>query len=107
MRISDWSPDVCSADLAVDANQFSAEIDQRAARVAGIDGRIGLDEAPIVLDSQSSASQRADNSRCHRLSEAERVAHGDDVVADLQRSEVRGVGKECVSTCRSTWSRYH
>src|SRR3546814_7357381 len=91
MRISDWSPDVCSADLAVDANQFSAEIDQRTARVAGIDGRIGLDEAPIALDSQSSASQRADNSRCHRPSEAERVAHGDDVRSEEHTSELQSL----------------
>src|SRR3546814_2101676 len=26
---------------------------------------------------------------------------------DRQRSEERRVGKECVSTCRSRWSRYH
>src|SRR3546814_18921247 len=27
--------------------------------------------------------------------------------ADLDRSEERRVGKECVSTCRSRWSPYH
>src|SRR3546814_5956047 len=27
--------------------------------------------------------------------------------AGLTRSEERRVGKECVSTCRSRWSRYH
>src|SRR3546814_17954189 len=27
--------------------------------------------------------------------------------ADVQRSEERRVGKECVSTCRSRWSPYH
>src|SRR3546814_9820384 len=26
---------------------------------------------------------------------------------DLERSEERRVGKECVSTCRSRWSPYH
>src|SRR3546814_3187680 len=26
---------------------------------------------------------------------------------DMQRSEERRVGKECVSTCRSRWSPYH
>src|SRR3546814_7958956 len=26
---------------------------------------------------------------------------------DVKRSEERRVGKECVSTCRSRWSRYH
>src|SRR3546814_15533191 len=28
-------------------------------------------------------------------------------LASLGRSEERRVGKECVSTCRSRWSRYH
>src|SRR3546814_19725841 len=30
-----------------------------------------------------------------------------DVPAPALRSEERRVGKECVSTCRSRWSRYH
>src|SRR3546814_2380096 len=29
------------------------------------------------------------------------------VIAALNRSEERRVGKECVSTCRSRWSPYH
>src|SRR3546814_20309758 len=29
------------------------------------------------------------------------------LVAIVQRSEERRVGKECVSTCRSRWSPYH
>src|SRR3546814_20208125 len=29
------------------------------------------------------------------------------LVAPVQRSEERRVGKECVSTCRSRWSPYH
>src|SRR3546814_20301991 len=32
---------------------------------------------------------------------------GNDASLDLQRSEERRVGKECVSTCRSLWSTYH
>src|SRR3546814_18352956 len=31
----------------------------------------------------------------------------DGIIAILQRSEERRVGKECVSTCRSRWSPYH
>src|SRR3546814_16035946 len=30
-----------------------------------------------------------------------------NVVKDIDRSEERRVGKECVSTCRSRWSPYH
>src|SRR3546814_15605004 len=31
----------------------------------------------------------------------------DRLVLNLLRTEERRVGKECVSTCRSRWSRYH
>src|SRR3546814_42397 len=31
----------------------------------------------------------------------------DGAVVDIDRSEERRVGKECVSTCRSRWSPYH
>src|SRR3546814_4379383 len=34
-----------------------------------------------------------------------KVVH--EVLNDLERSEERRVGKECVSTCRSRWSPYH
>src|SRR3546814_16235611 len=33
------------------------------------------------------------------------INFGETIV--LQRSEESRVGKECVSTCRSRWSRYH
>src|SRR3546814_13230998 len=32
---------------------------------------------------------------------------GESIAFDFARSEERRVGKECVSTCRSRWSRYH
>src|SRR3546814_17465841 len=32
---------------------------------------------------------------------------GVKALSEMQRSEERGVGKECVSRCRSRWSRYH
>src|SRR3546814_13537435 len=35
------------------------------------------------------------------------LAGHDPVVVFGERSEERRVGKECVSTCRSRWSRYH
>src|SRR3546814_4330135 len=86
MRISDWSSDVCSSDLAGNfrnarhALQFvlEEEILQRAqfiniVTVMSIDQRIF--EYPA-------------DTRCIRSAE-------------------RRVGKECVSTCRSRWSPYH
>src|SRR3546814_4419844 len=77
MRISDWSSDVCSSDLA------SA---QRARAGRRLRARQPL---PGPADHAATA---------HR-------AAGPQAVPD--RSEERRVGKECVSTCRSRWSPYH
>ena len=37
----------------------------------------------------------------------ENAAKLDVAIDDIDRSEERRVGKECVSTCRSRWSPYH
>src|SRR3546814_19990086 len=77
MRISDWSSDVCSSDLAdPDLVRHGDEV--------GIGGR-----AWRVIVGEGHAPEHA----C--LSPAE------------LRSEERRVGKGCVSTCRSRWSPYH
>src|SRR3546814_2638367 len=78
MRISDWSSDVCSSDLA-----------------AGIDPRRHI----VFNQSQNPAhAELAWVFNCvARLGWLNRMT----------RSEERRVGKECVSTCRSRWSPYH
>src|SRR3546814_5440626 len=85
MRISDWSSDVCSSDLAGKA-------------VA--DGKITNSEKRRLVDAfhKAIAKGAAFIHRFHR----ERLT----VKAGF-RSEERRVGKECVSTCRSRWSPYH
>src|SRR3546814_19320961 len=93
MRISDWSSDVCSSDLAELAPGLAAGVD------------FGVGAVGVVAD--------ADKHRRH-----DQEGHEpDDVVAVVPdrfhdavagaRSEERRVGKECVSTCRSRWSPYH
>src|SRR3546814_13516781 len=95
MRISDWSSDVCSSDLAspsrprpsVSSEAQAAELRARARR--RLAGAVALVLAavivlPMVLDSEP-------------------VPVADDIPI---RSEERRVGKECVSTCRSSWPRY-
>src|SRR3546814_20892361 len=77
MRISDWSSDVCSSDLAWPRLHFPACPDQPGVARCG---------------------RRPRGQRVSVL----RVAEGRD-----RRSEERRVGKECVSTCRSRWSPYH
>src|SRR3546814_18942550 len=82
MRISDWSSDVCSSDLAV----FGFLQEHNAASV------------------QSSA--RGHRAAFFRPSLAVWQRKGTRQLPWMSRSDERRVGKECVSTCRSRWSPY-
>src|SRR5690242_20794259 len=73
----DWSSDVCSSDLVLDA-PVEGGIDQGILEQA----EVGLDEAVVVAPDGGQAARR------------QRRQHADD------RSEERRVGKEC----RSRWS---
>src|SRR3546814_9106409 len=78
LRISDWSSDVCSSDLAGSRSRPPPP------PVAGnYNHRRGYTK--VIGTSQ-------------RLDERNN---------DSQRSDERRVGKECVSTCRTRWSPYH
>src|SRR3546814_3290490 len=77
MRISDWSSDVCSSDLA---------------------------HARAVPGKPRATSLRCPAPDSVRLSSPTRL-HERQMAGS--RSEERRVGKECVSTCRSRWSPYH
>src|SRR3546814_17187624 len=131
MRISDWSSDVCSSDLlrAVD------DLDTICALVADPDelrtdllrlhgmahalingGAISttsVDEtiAELAVDIEAelddmSALLLAIRQRIRPLLALIRD-DGSWVAQATSRSEERRVGKECVSTCRSRWSRSH
>src|SRR3546814_14996790 len=82
MRISDWSSDVCSSDLA----RGSAGVQYRNS----LDYLIGQTSEVTTLAREGVSAQAYD-----------RLLQG------KARSEERRVGKECVSTCRSRWSSYH
>src|SRR3546814_13688119 len=112
MRISDWSSDVCSSDLF---------------------GRANIDGRPVVAsaDDFTVRGGAADAALHRKFIQCEAMAHeyrlplirmidgtgGGGWVRTLEdmgypyiphvRSEERSVGKECVSQCRSWWSRYH
>src|SRR3546814_17000960 len=113
MRISDWSSDVCSSDLCVSED-----------RVFRIDHYLG--KAPV----QNLLALRFGNALLEAVWHHRWIASVDIMVAETDgvdgregyyanygalrdmvqnhiRSEERRVGKECVSTCRSRWSRYH
>src|SRR3546814_18803250 len=98
MRISDWSSDVCSSDLADIVGRhlrpFRRHIKPAVAgkprkrRGTKVEGRRGAAGADIVHDGH------APRTTCPELE-------------TLSSSEERRVGKECVSTCRSRWLPYH
>src|SRR3546814_18737400 len=83
MRISDWSSDVCSSDLAE-----SAVPGDNTIQVASIYGQL----VPASTDPQGLVNQLPGGTI------SAQIASG--------RSEERRVGKEWVSTCRSRWSPY-
>src|SRR3546814_3386799 len=94
MRISDWSSDVCSSDLG---QRRRCKIDTLQPGLAQRSGQDLIERATLRLRWRVFAGRHTD--------------HGSDpgaiILAMRWRSEERRVGKECVSTCRSRWSRYH
>src|SRR3546814_2593290 len=90
MRISDWSSDVCSSDLA------------EVQLTRGGDARILTDLNRSLREVKSLGEVR-------KITVAS--SHDGKTIEGWltlpPRSEERRVGKECVSTCRSRWSPYH
>src|ERR1019366_1732224 len=75
-------------DGGIDADQFTAMVDQRSAGVAGGDGRVGLDEVFVGFNAQVGATGGADNSHGHGFADAEGIADRESVVADLDLGRV-------------------
>src|SRR3546814_20734246 len=97
MRISDWSSDVCSSDLALDRelDVHQAAHFERARECLGLAFDFGDD-------------RRRQAVRWDRAGAVARMAPGFlDMLKHARnhniRSEERRVGKECVSTCKSRW----
>src|SRR3546814_18934713 len=97
MRISDWSSDVCSSDLAL-AHRSRRHVEHPVEALAR-----GEAEALLHLDLRLQVAQR----EVELFNRVERHIGADVAVAVAVRSEERRVGTECVSTCRSGWSQYH
>src|SRR3546814_14500253 len=91
MRISDWSSDVCSSDLALIGVCGLVGLLSSAGTWAVVwAGVIGFASAFILIWTLALPPMIAARDEVHRM-----------------RSEERRVGKECVSTCRSRWSPNH
>src|SRR3546814_15295767 len=98
MRISDWSSDVCSSDLAT--NKVDGWEDNSAGGdkiFAGEGDNLVAGDAQAIADGVAKAF--GDNEA--------RDGAFNDAGNDTIRSEERRVGKGCDSTCKSRWSPYH
>src|SRR3546814_12681026 len=118
MRISDWSSDVCSSDLAAEIRIDVGLAVTRDLECLVHDIRAVVPDRPrrqfdavaddVILPSEN--VERILGLECFEFA----LRHREGVVAEIDlagflvgRSEERRVGKECVSTCRSWWSPYH
>src|SRR3546814_15229020 len=134
MRISDWSSDVCSSDLAefkatvkaAAATKAPAIVKEAAAPAAAPERpKAVVPASPAPKASAASTAPAAPVIKAEPPA-AEPVAPSTPVevkaeplvqphktvkqVVDAkqeERSEARRVGKECVSPCRSRWQPYH
>src|SRR3546814_18131244 len=133
MRISDWSSDVCSSDLAFQPLARIDQADQRSRAAEWIEGRllmeglsVGPDEKGAIWSALGSLATAPVEQRTltglsallqsNRLRQALSPyvlggAHGRLLDADQHRlgdrSEERRVGTECGRQCRSLWSPSH
>src|SRR3546814_17150595 len=100
MRISDWSSDVCSSDLiaggGVGPRMWAEQRARKSAKFSERRNEVSIEEIYHRMRPSASEEQIAE------AVEQELIAEGHHC-----RSEERGVGKECVSTCRSRWAPYH
>src|SRR3546814_19411160 len=94
MRISDWSSDVCSSDLVIDAEEWEKFL---AHKYVGTK-RFGLDGGEAMIPAMEAIIKYGGQYGVREIVYG--MAHRG------RRSEERRVGKECVSTCRSRWSTY-
>ena len=93
---------VARRDLRVDADHAPGGVEQRAARVAGVERGVGLDH---VVDREAARRgqpplQRRDDAGRQRALEPERVADRDRRVADLHRGGVAELERRQVEPLR-------
>ena len=98
-----------AGDGRVEADDFAAEIHERAAAVAGVDRGVGLNEVLpvelVVAQIEIVPALGADDAAGDALAQAERAADGQHEVADLERVAVAEPGGRQVARARSTARR--
>src|SRR3546814_12261227 len=112
MRISDWSSDVCSSDLHL-ANDPALALDFMVFTLADVDGHdwrakkastlVGsVASGPVTgFEAKDAPASAALAEFAGSLDESWRAGE-----CDVERSEQRRVGEECVSKCRDRWWPY-
>src|SRR3546814_18458660 len=93
MRISDWSSDVCSSDLAPTSTVDSPL--QLAVRAALTERSGPLHAVLALVGSPDAVAERA------AIEHPDQLTQPPGSLGRLERSEERRVGKECVSTWKS------
>src|SRR3546814_14218089 len=101
MRISDWSSDVCSSDLATTALNVPPLAYQNHAQKCTISSKHGNERS--MANSKRTATPHRSRIEAYTLKGGTAAVWRESNA----RSEERRVGKECVSTGRSGGSRYH
>src|SRR3546814_15693000 len=102
MRISDWSSDVCSSDLARGSSKTANRLRSFLSTKDGVHGSAERHtEVPraSLVDALEKQSTLYDTRTL--ASDALAITTRFDV---NWKSEERRAGKECVSTCRPRWS---
>src|SRR3546814_10109085 len=100
MRISDWSSDVCSSDLAVNVRASGSRLTSSGVpEPTGLNARFGTDYEAVMAQAAVNVFARLGGRFTQEIRVSADVANA--------RSEERRVGKTCVSKFRSRWSTYH
>src|SRR3546814_13564610 len=120
MRISDWSSDVCSSDLAsglsLSVDAYQIDLDDRIT-LTGLLSGAGIRNILVANGFSGDQSVRfftnAVDTRTRGIDVVGTYAFDIGSAGRLRtsvgfnRSEEGRVGKECVSTCRYRWWPYH
>src|SRR3546814_14815314 len=121
VRISDWSSDVCSSDLApavvgssraTSGGRLSWRKAGPTVRTAEGSGRrcAGAEARPTIRQIRRfiiTAPELPRFTHFGRFRALPTSKYRDTLFIVERRSEERRVGKGCVSTCRSRWAPYH
>src|SRR3546814_20692361 len=111
MRISDWSSDVCSSDLAktiIKLIERLRPLGLPGSRVAEWAANLHQAAQEIYASGSMAKLEAAISDRRRRIEEVKLSGEGVAIrTLHGASSEARRVGKACVSTCRSRWSPYN